>query len=81
MLGSVTSGSRRVCHVDEFIRGQRDPYWLYCEDNKYSWISRDGSRFAYAADGVDYHGVPTRTPMNDAENNIKLTWSACPQLQ
>lgn len=81
MTGKVSSGNHPVCHLDEFIRSKRDPYWLNCEDNKYAWISQDGSRFAYAANGVDYHGVPTRTPMNDEDNNIKLYWDACPMWQ
>lgn len=81
MTAKVTSGGHQVCHLDEFIRSKIDPYWLNCENNKYAWISQDGSRFAYAANGVDYHGVPTRTPMNDEDNNIKLYWDACTKWQ
>lgn len=77
MTAKVSSNYHPVCHLNDFIRGKRDPYWLNCEDEKYSWVSQDGSRFAYAANGVDYHGVPARTPMNDVDNNIKLYWDAC----
>lgn len=77
MTAKVSTGWHPVCHLNDFIRGKRNPYWLNCEDDKYSWISQDGSHFAYAANGVDYHAVPTRTPMNDADNNIKLYWDAC----
>ncbi|KAL5344375.1 hypothetical protein ACLOAV_010635 [Pseudogymnoascus australis] len=77
MTAKVSTGWHPACHLNDFIRGKRNPYWLNCEDDKYSWISQDGSHFAYAANGVDYHAVPTRTPMNDADNNIKLYWDAC----
>ncbi|OBT64317.1 hypothetical protein VE03_06800 [Pseudogymnoascus sp. 23342-1-I1] len=76
----VTTGLHPICHLDETIRGKRDPYWLNCENDVYSWISHDGSQFAYAANGVDYHGVPTRYPMLDADSNVLLYWDACPEM-
>ena len=67
----------QVCELNEFIKGKRDPYWLNCKDGKHAWISQDGKSFAYAANGVDYKGVPKWTPLHDADNNQGLYWSAC----
>ncbi|KFY08633.1 hypothetical protein V492_06067 [Pseudogymnoascus sp. VKM F-4246] len=78
MTAKVSSDDHPICELNEFIRGKRDPYWLNCKIDRYAWISQDGTRFAYAANGVDYHGTPTREPMRDADNNIKLYWDASP---